>query len=196
MKKNSLLLFVVAILFLSGCSIVNGVKSAYELTKCNFDYKSISDINIADVKLSDGLSVTNIANLTKFLLSDFTSLPIDMVVNLNVSNPSDKTASIHGCDYTINIDGLDVAEGNLESPLEVEAGKTGVMALRVKTDLKSVMTAENRSTIVSIVKNLAGISSEKSKINMKLNPYFKSNSRVVSSIAIPVSFEYNGKQSK
>ena len=58
------------------------------------------------------------------------------------------------------------------------------------------MTAENRSTIVSIVKNLAGISSEKSKINMKLNPYFKSNSRVVSSIAIPVSFEYNGKQSK
>ena len=119
-----------------------------------------------------------------------------MIVHLDVTNPSEKTASIHGCDYTINIDGLDIAEGNLNSPFEVEAGKTGIMSLRVQTDLKSVITADNRSKIVTMVKNLSGISSDKSKIDLNLKPYFKSNNRVVSSVSIPVSFEYNGKQSK
>ena len=196
MKKFYHLFLVVIILCISGCSIVNSVKSAYELTKCKFDYNRISDVSIANVKVSEGLTVSNIANLSKFLLSDFSSLPIDMIVHLDVTNPSEKTASIHGCDYTINIDGLDIAEGNLNSPFEVEAGKTGIMSLRVQTDLKSVITADNRSKIVTMVKNLSGISSDKSKIDLNLKPYFKSNNRVVSSIFIPVSFEYNGKQSK
>lgn len=181
---------------ITGCSVVNGFKSAYELTKCKFEYNNISDVSVADIKFSEGLSVSNITRLTKFLLSDFSSLPIDMVVNLNVDNPTDKKAAIHGCDYTINIDGIDIADGNLDSPIEVEPGKTGVMSLKVKTDLKNVITAENRSTLVTMVKNIAGISSDKSKIKMTLKPYFKSNDRVVPGISVPVSFEYNGKQNK
>ncbi len=154
MKKFYHLFLVVIILCISGCSIVNSVKSAYELTKCKFDYNRISDVSIANVKVSEGLTVSNIANLSKFLLSDFSSLPIDMIVHLDVANPSEKTASIHGCDYTINIDGLDIAEGNLNSPFEVEAGKTGIMSIRVQTDLKSVITADNRSKIVTMVKTI------------------------------------------
>ena len=43
MKKFYHLFLVAIILCISGCSIINGVKSAYELTKCKFDYNRISD---------------------------------------------------------------------------------------------------------------------------------------------------------
>lgn len=192
---KSALLLVAMLVALTGCSFLSGIVN---MTKCEYSYKSVSDVKVGGIDFSNLSAVSlmqNMSTISKLLQGDFKDLPLELTVNLNVKNPNEGKAAINGMIYTMNIDGLDVAEGNLRKSFSVEGGKTATLPLVVRTNLGNILDKQNRSTVVEIVKNFVGISGNKSKIKMKLSPTITGrNNEQRKLMTVPVSFEYGGKK--
>lgn len=196
MKKiKSALVLAAMVVALTGCSFLSGIVN---MTKCEYSYKSVSDVKVGGIDFSNLSAVSlmqNMSTISKLLQGDFKDLPLELTVNLNVKNPNEGKAAINGMIYTMNIDGLDVAEGNLRKSFSVDGGKTATLPLVVRTNLGNILDKQNRNTVVDIVKNFVGISGNKSKIKMKLSPTITSrNNEQRKLMTVPVSFEYGGKK--
>lgn len=196
MKKiKSALVLAAMVVALTGCSFLSGIVN---MTKCEYSYKSVSDVKVGGIDFSNLSAVSlmqNMSTISKLLQGDFKDLPLELTVNLNVKNPNEGKAAINGMIYTMNIDGLDVAEGNLKKSFSVDGGKTATLPLVVRTNLGNILDKQNRNTVVDIVKNFVGISGNKSKIKMKLSPTITGrNNEQRKLMTVPVSFEYGGKK--
>lgn len=196
MKKiKSALVLAAMVVALTGCSFLSGIVN---MTKCEYSYKSVSDVKVGGIDFSNLSAVSlmqNMSTISKLLQGDFKDLPLELTVNLNVKNPNEGKAAINGMIYTMNIDGLDVAEGNLRKSFSVDGGKTATLPLVVRTNLGNILDKQNRNTVVDIVKNFVGISGNKSKIKMKLSPTITGrNNEQRKLMTVPVSFEYGGKK--
>ena len=193
--KQRIIIALVVLVAMTACS---QLKSLYQLKNCEYSYNSISGIKVADIDCSSTSSVlqaSNLLKIAKLIATNFKELPIELTVNINVKNPGTQTAAICYMDYDIAIDDIDVASGDIQKAFSVEGGKTAVLPLSIKTDLGNVIDSENRSKVVAIVKNFAGISGEASTIKLQLRPTVQLSKNVKTQLpSIPVSFTYSGKK--
>jgi len=199
MKKKVFASLVAAMLVAVTMVSCDAIKSAFQLKNCEYSYKSISGVKVAGIDFSSSNSILQISNLTKIanlIAGNFSSLPLEMTVNVNVKNPGEVAAGISNVKYDVAIDNIDVASGDLQKAFRVEPGKTAVLPVNVKTDLANLLNADNRSQVVNIVKNFAGINDQESTVKLKLRPtILQGNSSTgVTLPAIPVTFKYNGKK--
>lgn len=176
------------------------IKSAYQLKNCEYTYHSIGDIKVAGLDFSSGvggfLQMSNITKIANLIAGNFSELPLEMTVNVNVKNPGTVAAGINNVKYDLAIDNINVASGDLQKALRVEPGQTTIMPVNIKTDLSNLLNEQNRSQVIGIVKNFVGITDQESTIKLKLRPTIlqgKSSSGVTLP-AIPLTFKYNGKK--
>lgn len=181
---------------LAGCdSVQQGLKSTYNMINCEYSYKSISGLSIGGVNLSNGLSLTAVPKITSMLGGTATSIPLDFTLNLNVKNPNQSNALLHGLQYIISIDNIQFTTGSLNQTLNIASGQTQTLPLTIGVDLVSLMKRESKDAVVDIAKNFVGIGSKKSNVTIQLKPSFKvGNSMVASPVYIPVSFSFGGNK--
>lgn len=196
MKKGILFTVITLAILLTGCT---ALQNAYQMTKCQYSYNSVSGIKVAGIDFSNisaASLIMAIPKITNLIKGNFTELPLEMTVNVNVKNPdTQKTAALADMRYQLNIDGLDVASGSLGKKFEVGPQKTDVLPVVVKTDLCNVLMSDNRNTIVQIVKNFTGISGQESTIKLKVKPVLLTNKGTTVTLAeVPVSFKYGKKK--
>jgi len=176
----------------------DAIKSAYQLKNCEYSYNSISGIKVAGIDFSSTSSVLQVANIAKIaslIATNFKEMPLEMTVNVNVKNPGEIAAAISNVEYAVNIDNLDVATGDLQKSFRVEPGKTAVLPLGVKADLAHLLNKDNRSQVIAIVKNFAGMTDQASTIKLSLRPVLlKQGGSSIKMPAVPVTFKYNGKK--
>lgn len=176
----------------------DAIKSAYQLKNCEYTYNSISGVKVAGIDFSSTssiLQVSNIAKIASLVAGNFSSMPLEMTVNVNVKNPGEVAAGITNVKYDVAIDDIDVASGDLQKSFRVEPGKTATLPVNVKTDLANLLNADNRSKVIGIVKNFAGMTDQASTVKLKLRPtILQGKSSSLTLPAIPVSFKYNGKK--
>jgi len=192
-KLSGLILGIAMIL--SGCgSMGEGLSSAYNMTKCEYDYKSISNLSLSGMNLSNGISLTSIPKVLSILNGTASSIPLDFTLNLNVKNPNATAAAFSGLQYIINIDDMQFTTGQINQPMNIASGQTQVLPLNIGVDLASLMKNNSKTAVENIAKNFLGIGSEKSKVTVQLKPTFMlGNTPVTSPVFIPVSFSFGGK---
>ena len=194
--RNRVLIIFLAAFMMVGCT---AIKNAYQMTKCEYSYKSISGVKVAGIDFSNitatGL-LTALPKITKLISGDFSDIPVELTVSLNVKNPdAEKTAAVADIEYAANIDGLDIATGNLGKSFTVEPGKTAELPVVVNVNLGNIVDANNRATVVQIVKNFTGLSSEQSTIKLSVRPKLLSNSNhTIYCPTVPLTFKYGGKK--
>ncbi|MBQ0008146.1 MAG: hypothetical protein KBT40_05450 [bacterium] len=196
MKKSIWITLVAVVIIMVGCS---AFKNASQMLNCKYSYNSISGIKVAGIDFSNITAaslITAIPQITKIIQGNFSDLPFELTVNVNVMNPSTtKTAALSDMRYQMAIDNIDVASGNLGRKFSVEPGKTNVLPVVVKTNLGNLLNAQNRSQVVQIVKNFTGISGEESTIKMKVKPVLVTKSGTnLTMPEVPLSFKYSGKK--
>lgn len=200
MKKKVFVRLAAVVLIAVTMVSCEAIKSLVQLKNCEYSYNSISGIKVAGIDFSSTSTIMQMSNLTKIaslIAGNFSELPLEMTVNVNVKNPGEVAAAISNVKYDVAIDNIDVASGDLQKAFRVEPGKTSVLPVGIKTDLANLLNADNRSQVVKIVKNFTGISDDASTVKVKLRPTIlqgKSNSLTLP--AIPISFSYNGKKNK
>lgn len=187
MKKNYFLLFLA--FFLIACS-AKDIISAYNLSKCEYNFKSLSGLTFDGVPATKLFSTENFKKSLSLLSGNAESLPLDFLVNLNVENPNAAAASFSAFKYQIAIDNVDFAQGFLEKAFEVPAQGSQVLALPVKVDLKKLAKKENENTIMNIAKNLLGLEKNKMDLKVKLNPVYHFNGKEVE-LPLPVNLNFN-----
>ncbi|WP_108821425.1 LEA type 2 family protein [Dysgonomonas sp. Marseille-P4361] len=195
MKKRILTLLFVAATLVSCESLQQGLMSTYNMVNCEYNYRSISGLSIGGVNMSNGLSLAAIPKVTSILTGSAKSIPLDFTLNLDVKNPNQSNALLHGLQYIISIDGVQFTTGSLNQSLNIAAGQTQTLPLTIGVDLASLMKNESKDAVVDIAKNFLGIGSKKSQVSLQLKPSFKvDNTMVASPIYIPVNFSFGGNK--
>lgn len=177
---------------LSGCS---SLQSAYNLKNCSYNYKSISNLTLSEMNLSNGVSALNAAKILGILNGSTSSIPLDFTLNLDVYNPNTSQAAFQAMNYIIQIDDVEFTTGYLTQAFSVDAGETKQLPINIGVDLAQLISNNSKDAIINIAKNFAGIGSEKSKVTVQLKPTFNvGGSLITSPVYIPVSFSFGGKQ--
>ncbi|NDV68790.1 hypothetical protein D0T66_14825 [Dysgonomonas sp. 25] len=159
------------------------------MVNCKYSYNSLSNVSVSGMNLSNGLSLSSIPKLTSILTGTATSIPVDMTVNLDVNNPNASEAFLNGLQYIVTIDNLQLTSGSINERLSVSAGETKTMPINLQLDIAQYLKGDSKDTMVNIIKNIAGIGTEKSNVSIQIKPSFMIGSQqVVSPIYIPVNF--------
>lgn len=193
MKKRILALLLV-VTTLVGCdSVQQGLRSTYNLINCEYSYKSITGLSISGMNLSNGLSLTSIPKVTSILSGTATSIPLDFTLNVNVKNPNESAALLHGLQYIISVDDIQFTTGSINQTVNIASGQTQTLPLTIGVDLATLMKNNSKDAVVEIAKNFLGIGSKKSNVSLQLKPTFMiGNTPVASPMYIPVSFSFGG----
>lgn len=193
MKKRILALLLV-VTTLVGCdSVQQGLRSTYNLINCEYSYKSITGLTISGMNLSNGLSVTSIPKITSILSGTATSIPLNFTLNVNVKNPNESAALLHGLQYIVSVDDIEFTTGSINQTLNIASGQTQTLPLTIGVDLATLMKNNSKDAVTEIAKNFLGIGSKKSNVSLQLKPTFMiGNTPVTSPMYIPVSFSFGG----
>jgi hypothetical protein len=193
MKK--LIAFIGIIVIMSSCDIIQQLAGTYQLTQCKYDFNSIAGLTIAGINLQNAnsltsLNPTNLAKLTSAFTSKSGSLPLNFILNLDVTNPGIQTALLNGMGYILEIDGKQMTTGSLKQKMQIDGGQKAVLPINMAFDLKQVLSGESLEAIKNLAFNFAGIGSGASDVTVRLKPSFLVGSRTMESPNyIPVSFK-------
>ena len=195
MKKKTGCVMVIASLFLlSGCDITKGLQSIYNMKNCEYQYKSITNLMVSNMNLSNGISILQVPQILAILNGSTSSIPLNFTLNLDVHNPNPSQAAFQAMQYIIQIDDVEFTNGQLNQPFNVEAGQTQQLPIRIGVDIVTLISNNSQSAILNIVKNFIGLGNEKSNVTVQLKPTFNvGGSRITSPVFIPVSFSFGGK---
>ena len=161
-----------SMLIMYGCNSAFRIKDAYQLSKCEYNYKDVSQLKVANVDLNQGLTLTALGQLATLFTAQQKTLPMEMVVNVKVDNPTTERAALSKMAYKIAIDGQHIADGASVEPFTVDAGQSGTLPLLVKFDAATLFTGKTGTAAINVLKNIMGIGSTPSKITLQLKPYF------------------------
>jgi len=180
-----------AMLMLSGCA---ALQSAYNLVNCDYKYRSITNLTISDMNVSNGLSPLMIPKVLAILSGNTSSIPLNFSLNLDVKNPNSGAAAFQSLNYIISIDDIQFTTGNFRQAFHVDAGETKQLPMDIGVDILELMKNNSRSAVENIVKNFLGLSNTSSKVTVQLKPTFKVGENTFTSpVYIPVNFTFGGK---
>lgn len=174
MKKTK----IIAVLLLStlffGCCQYKDLKT---FTKCEFKMDRVENLKLADVdiqnvhKLSD-LNFLKAGKITSSALQG--KVPLEFTLFIKAKNPNSRKAAINRLEWIAFIDDVELINGVMEKRIEIAAdGGTAEIPLEVKTDLKEVFSTKSANALVNLALNLVDMSTEKSKIGVKVKPTIK-----------------------
>ena len=197
MKKRIFTLLLAAVAMVS-CDVAKEFSGLSSLVNCKYSYNSISNLSVSGMNLStgSGLSLTSIATVTSILTGNASSIPLNFTLNLNVNNPNQSTALLHGMQYILSIDGIQFTTGSVNQSLNIASGQTQTLPLTIGVDLATLMKSNSKDAVVDIAKNFLGMGSKQSTVSLQLKPTFMVNNVAVASpVYIPVSFSFGGSKS-
>lgn len=195
-KKNITIL--IAAVMLTGCSIMNQIGGAIQLSQSEYKYHSLNNILLAGINLGDAssISVSNLASIATVLAggSAVQSIPFSMTLNMDVTNPNSSAAFLDALDYAIQINDMEFVEGKMDIPIRIEPGETKVVGIPVSVDLKSLMNRYSQERVTNEMSAFLGITPNETSVSVKLWPKFSVGGTLIKvPAAIPVVFKFGGK---
>ena len=187
-----------AAILLTGCSIMNQIGGAIQLSQSEYRYKSLDNIILAGINLGNAssISLSNLASIATVLSGGSTvqSIPFSMTLNMDVTNPNTTAAFLDALDYAIQINEMEFAEGKMNIPIRIEPGETKVVSVPVSTDLKSLMNRYSQERVTNEMSSFLGITSNETSVTVKLWPKLLVGETLIKVPApIPVVFNFGGK---
>ncbi len=131
------LLAMGALLAPTGCATM---KSLASLSNVTFAFAGVSDVRLVGIPIGPGadysqLGMADVARLAAAIVSK--QAPVDMVMHVSATNPTGNRvpARIADIDWTLYVGDHRTLDGNLASPVSVDAGRTLDLPLAAHFDL-------------------------------------------------------------
>jgi LEA14-like dessication related protein len=195
MKTLKILLCVAMASVMVSCDVARQAQGALNMVNCKYEYNSLTDVSVAGINVSQGLTLLDTPKILTVLTGGVTSVPLGFTVNLNVENPNSTEAILNGVDYILSIDGIQFTTGSLASQLSVPARGVGLLPLAMSFDVAGLLKGETRDAVTGAVKNLVGIGSEPTEVSLQIRPTFMvAGYKVPSPVYIPIPFSFGGKK--
>lgn len=195
--KKIFLCFAV-IFALSGCDVVKQIGGAYNLSQCEYNYNSISNLQIAGINLGNGGSIpaAKLASIATILSGggNFQNIPLSFSLNMDVKNPNPNAAFLNALDYSVIINDLEFTQGKMDIPIRIEPGQSQIVPLNMTIDLKNLMDRYSQPKVASTINAFLGITPSPTTVKVNIWPkVMVGNTPIKSPAAIPIIFNFGGK---
>ncbi|HOV64718.1 MAG TPA: LEA type 2 family protein [Spirochaetia bacterium] len=196
MRKSMIVcISVLVIAFIAaGCSTVSDLSS---FMQWEFRMQGVRDVAAAGVRISgkksmSDLSVLDAGKIMFALKQD--SLPVKMVLDVEVRNPNRQTAALNRAEYIAYLDGNEIFSGSTTSSIKIPGNKVATLPLNVQFDILKLMEGKTQDAILNLLFNLAGGSGVPSTLTLKLKPSVSVGRSTISYPGyLEVTTQYGGK---
>lgn len=180
MKKIMNIVGLLAIVaFFSQCSVSKQIKEAKTLGDCKYAITSIDSVYLAGVDVRELRNVKSIKDLdpTRYPQLGLAILrkkvPLDLRVNLDIHNPTNRLAAVNQVEYIILLSGSEIFKGILDRRIEVNPG-TGSTKVPVHLSANAydlLTNDQTRDDFVAMVQALSGKADAKpARLTVKIKP--------------------------
>ena len=168
-------LLVVALTF-SQCSVNRQIAQAKALGDCKFNITSadsvyLSGIDVRKLRNLEDLNPMRYPQLAAGLLSK--SIPLSARINVDITNPTNKTAGIDQLEYKILLANQELFNGFVNQRIEVAPGGGTVrVPVKLNANAYQLMTDDKtRDAFTDLMRNMSGSDKSKpSKLTIKIKP--------------------------
>lgn len=162
-------------LLMSRCAVNNQISQAKTLGDCRYTLASADSIYLAGIDVrqlrdASDLNPLKYPRLATGLL--IRNVPLDVRLNLDVTNPTGRPAGINQFEYKILLTGQELFNGFINQRIEVLPGGTVRVPFKLTTNAYQLITDPNtRDAFTQLVQNLSGATNAKpSKLTIRLKP--------------------------
>ncbi|NIJ53556.1 hypothetical protein [Dyadobacter arcticus] len=180
MKKNiCIAAIMLVVVVLTGCGVGRQVSEAKTFGDCKYDIGSVDSVYLAGIDVRE---FKNIKSFSDFELAKYPGLalgllrknvPLDLRVNVDITNPTKKRAAINQLEYKVLLSESEIFNGYLNQLIEVlpGTGKTRV-PVRLSANAYQLLTNDKtRDQFVNMIMSLTGKSDAKpTKFTVKVRP--------------------------
>ena len=173
-KALSFRLFLPLILaiLLTNCRQIRELSA---FSKCEFRLASVNNttlagVNVQNVRSLSDLSLMQAGRITSAYASG--SMPLNLVVNLDVRNPNPTTAALNQVEWILQIEGKDVVDGILNERVAISPdGGITTLPIRISADLRKIMDRNSAEENLNMGLGLAGANNQPSpKLTLRIKP--------------------------
>lgn len=116
----------------------------------------------------------NGADRTRILAAYATgSLPLQMQVNLQVTNPNNDLVALNALDYKVMVDGSEIANGATTQRIEVPANSTAVVTVPVNSDVHKFVSGGGLESVGNFALGLADRNRQPTRVTIAVRPSIK-----------------------
>lgn len=166
-----ILLLVILSVFATACGVNKQTRELKALEDCKYNINSADSVYIAGIALKDFTTAKDF-NLAKYpsialgLLRK--NIPIEGNVNLQITNPTSRQASINQFEYLILIKGKEIANGFVNQKVSVGAGSSTTVPIALKANIYSLLADEKiRNEILNFLNT---DKEQKGLVTLKIKP--------------------------
>jgi hypothetical protein len=169
-------LALLPLLFLMNCGVSRQISEAKALGDCRYrlvsaDSVFLSGYDIRQFRSVNDLNPIKYPRLAAALLTR--NVPLDLRVNLGITNPTNRNAAISQLEYRVLIKNTEIFQGFLNQRIEVPVGgQQTVVPIRLNANAYKLLTdAATRDAFAELVQNLAGNANTKpTRLTIKIKP--------------------------
>lgn len=167
MKKITFAILMAGCILLNSCDVLADLASQFNsvanLANCKFDIKNVTNVNVAGVNVKN-LTQGNLtaADVVKLVAAyQAKKVPMNMNLNLDVTNPTTTQAAMTALDWILAVDGTDLANGVNSNSYTIKPSATTVVPLGVNADLAELFTKKTLDALKNFASSFTneGISS-------------------------------------
>lgn len=171
MKLRNSFLCILLLFFLSNCRQLRELQS---FANCDFRLRNVekttlAGMNVQNVRSISDLSFAQAAKITTAYANG--SLPLDLVVNVEVKNPNANPASMNSMEWIMLIDDKEIVDGVVNERIAIDPnGGISTLPIRINTDLRKVLSGMSPEQAVNMGLGLSGQNGKPTRITLKVKP--------------------------
>ncbi|WP_125917039.1 LEA type 2 family protein [Hymenobacter coccineus] len=164
-------------LCVSSCAGLNQQKEeGQNFKECEFKLQSIEQATLGGVDVTNVRSAADLSggDRARIVAAYATgSLPLNMRVNLQVTNPNNDVAALNTLEYKVLLDGNEVATGATTQRIEVGPNSTAIATVPVNADVRKAIADGGLESVGNFALGLADRNRQPTRVTIAIRPTVK-----------------------
>jgi hypothetical protein len=178
-KIISMTALLAVIVFFSQCSVSRQIKEAKTFGDCKYAITSIDSIYLAGTDVRELRNIKSVKDLdpTKYPQLGLALLrkkvPLDLRVNLDINNPTNRLAAINQLEYIVLLSDSEIFKGILDRRIAVYPGSGSTkVPIHLSTNAYDLIANDQtRDNFIAMIQSLSGKADSKpARLTVKIKP--------------------------
>jgi hypothetical protein len=129
----------------------------------------LAGVNVQQIRKITDLNLAQAARITQSYAGG--SLPLSLIVNVDVKNPNGTAAAMNSMEWIMLIDDREIVDGVMNDRIDIAPnGGISKLPIRISTDLRKVLSNMPTEDAVNMGLGLSGSGNKPTRITLKVKP--------------------------
>ncbi len=131
---------------------------------------TLAGVNVQQIRSVSDLNLLQAGKITAAYAGG--SLPLNMIINMDVRNPNPSNAALNNMEWILVIDGKEIVNGVVNERVSIAPnGGVSTLPIRISADLRKIMAKNTPEENINLGMGLVGAGNQPSpKMTLKVKP--------------------------